>query len=113
MKIKYFPKRSLLLIYEMVNMIMNGGGIIYVGISESGFVYGIDNANLLTREVAHTVLSFIPNYNYVIDAYIELIQGKEVVKIVINVTEDQKALFNEYNVKNNKNKFIPINQLFG
>lgn len=113
MKIKYFSKRSLLLIYEMVGMIMNGGGTIYVGMSENGTVYGIDNANLLTREIAHTVLNLVPNYYYVIDAYIEPIQGKEVVRIEINVKQNEKALFNQYNVKNNKNKFIPINQLVG
>lgn len=113
MKIKYFSKRSLLLIYEMVGMIMNGGGTIYVGMSENGTAYGIDNANLLTREIAHTVLNLVPNYHYVIDAYIEPIQGKEVVRIEINVKQSENALFNQYNVKNNKNKFIPINQLVG
>lgn len=110
--IKYAPERSIMLIADILDFAMNDGGTIYIGIKEDGEVIGLDNANLVLREVDMSIISTYPELVFSTRSTIEIIEGKEVLKIDVLLD----GFVDDYVMNNlfycgTKNTFIPIEQI--
>lgn len=109
--IKYTMRTSLLLLTDILTMIKNNGGTIYIGIEENGNVVGLSDANLVMREVDMAIVNAYPELIMSTHSRIEIIEGKEVVRldVALDGYVEEYIYYNHF-YKETKNTFIPINQ---
>lgn len=110
-KIKYTPRSSLLLIADILELLFDDGGTIYIGIEKDGSVVGIGNANLVMRDVNLSIINAYPELILSTHTQIEIIDQKEVVRIDVQLDGFiEEYVFYDQFYQETKNMFVPINQ---
>ncbi len=109
--IKYTTKLSLLLIADILELLFHDGGTIYIGIDENGKVIGLDNANLIMREVSMMIINAYPELLFSTHTHIEIKKQKEVVRIdVLLDGYVEEYVYYKHFYQETKNMFVPIDQ---
>ncbi|MFQ9922761.1 MAG: helix-turn-helix domain-containing protein [Beduini sp.] len=110
-KIKYTTNPSLLLIADILELLTNDGGTIYVGMEKDGSVVGLENANLVMREVNMMIINAYPELILSTHTRIEITGGKEIVRIdvLLDGYIEEYVYYDQF-YQETKNMFVPIDQ---
>lgn len=110
-KILFTPRRSLLLIADILALLYSDGGTIYIGIEKDGTIIGLDNANLIMREINTSIINADPELILSTCMQIEIIDGKEVLRIDVKLDGfvEEYVLYDQF-YQGHKNIFVPINE---
>lgn len=110
-KIKYTTNPSLLLIADILELLMGDGGTIYVGMNKDGTIIGLDNANLVMREINMMIINAYPELILSTHTRIEITGGKEIIRIdvLLDGFIEEYVYYDQF-YQETKNMFVPIDQ---